>query len=558
MILENRWFQDEAEQSLFDFFEMRRGLPGNPVVAMPTGTGKSVVIAKFVNRAMKTYPATRIMMLTHVKELIEQNAKKLYQVWNNAPLGINSAGLDQRDIALPIIYGGVRSVKKNIEAFGYRDMLVIDEAHLLSSDAETEYQQVIAGLVKINPYLKVIGFTATPFRMKQGMITDGGIFTDICYDATSPQMFNRLIAEGFISPPIPKRTEAYIDTSNVKIVGGEFSAGALEAAADKDEITYAAVRETVEFGYNRACWLMFASGINHAEHIAAMLQSFGISAAAVHCKKSQKENDQILKDLKSGILRAVVSMGKLTTGFDHPPIDLIGMLRPTLSPGLWVQMLGRGTRPYDPFKPGDVNPLAFPNLKQNVLVMDFARNTPRLGPINDPKIPGKPGKGGGDAPVRICEEGYRYKNGVRYAANDGCGAYNHSAVRNCINCHMEFDFSPKIFKSAGDDKLLREDADITKHFEVQRAIYAMHNKPNSPPTMKVSYFCGYQVFNEWVCLEHSGLAGKRARDWWRQRHLEDPPQFIWEALQRSSELRVPSRIRVIVNKNYPEIVGHEY
>ena len=530
-MFQERWYQAEAEQSIFDYFEARRGEPGNPVVAMPTGTGKSVVIGNFIRRAFGHYPNTRLMMLTHVKELIEQNAEKLMQVWPTAPLGIHSAGLKQRDIMMPIIYGGVATVKNNIEAFGYRDLLLIDEAHLLSPNAETMYQAVIASMLKANPYLKVIGFTATPFRMRQGMITDDGIFTDICYDATTPEMFNRLIAEGYISPPIPKRTDAYIDVSNVGMQNGDFAAGQLEAAADDDEITYAAVKETVEFGYNRRSWLMFAAGVKHAEHIAAMLQSFGIPAAAVHSKLKGNENDERIAAFKRGELRALVNMGKLTTGFDHPPIDLIGMLRPTMSPGLWVQMLGRGTRPSP-----DTG-------KENCLVLDFARNTPRLGPINDPIKPRKPGKGGGDAPVRIC---------------DNCGCYNHASVRFCINCGYEFTFETKIFKTAGNDELLRSDAPVVSYFPVDRVIYNLHEKVGAPPSIKVSYFCGYQMFHEWVCLEHPGFAGKKAREWWRQRHREDPPQFTWQALQRSSELRIPSRIRVWTNKQHPEVLGYEY
>jgi DNA repair protein RadD len=546
---ESRWYQAEAEQSIFDYFEARRGKPGNPVVALPTGTGKSVVIANFLRSVYRMFPGQRVMMLTHVKELIEQNAAKLMQVWPTAPLGIYSAGLGQKNAMLPITFGGVLSVKNVVRLFGHIDILLIDECHLLSPEDDTSYQAIIAELLAINPWLRVIGFTATPFRMKQGMITDGGIFTDICYDQTGVDAFNRLVAEGFICPLIAKRTDATIDLSNVGVNGGEYQQGAAAQAAD--EITQAAVAEMVAFGESRRSWLTFAGSVEHAEHVAEEMQSRGINAAASHSKLSNKENTQRLKDFKRGELRALINMGKYTTGMDHPPIDLIGMLRATLSPGLWVQMLGRGTRPF-------AGNEFFPGPKSNCLVLDFARNSVRLGPINDPVIPRKPGKGGGDAPIRICEEGYRTINGQRRAYADGCGGYNHPKVKFCDNCGMEFEFESKLLKTAGTEDVMRIDtAPIVEYFDVKRVLYNLHRKEGSPDMIRVSYICGFQMFNEFVCLEHPKVRW-RAKEWWRCRHHEDPPETTAEALYRASELRQPTRVRVHVNKKHPQVIGYEF
>jgi len=531
---EDRWYQVEAEQAIFDYFD--NGGRGNPVVAMPTGTGKSVVIANFLRRVYRYWPTQRIMMLTHVKELIAQNAAKVRLIWPTAPLGIYSAGLKQKDLMLPITFGGVMSVKNVIRQFGHIDLLLIDECHLLSPEDDTVYQAIIAELLAINPYLKVIGFTATPYRMKQGLITDGGIFTDICYDITDFESFNRLVAEGYISPLIAKRTDIEIDLSNVGVRGSEYNSKALDAVTDTDEVTYAACKEMVELGHNRGSWLIFASSIKNTEHVAGMLQSFGINAAASHSKL--KDNDERVEAFKNGELRALVNMGKFTTGFDHPPIDLIGMLRATLSPGLWVQMLGRGTRP------------APWSGKLNCLVLDFAGNTKRLGPINDPVLPRKPGKGGGDAPVRICE---------------CCSAYNHARAQFCCNCGNEFSFTSKLVKTASTHEVMRGDDPIIEYLPVSRVLYNLHEKRSptsgellSPPSIRVSYICGIQMFNEWVCLEHPGMAGKRARDWWRQRMGEEPPTSTYEALNSVQRARVPSKIRVHLNKKYPEILNYEF
>jgi DNA repair protein RadD len=528
MIFEDRWYQTEAVESIFSYF---MGSTGNPVVALPTGTGKSIVIGRFMQRVLRQWPKQRFLVLTHVKELVEQNAKKLAEMWPTAPIGIYSAGLGRRDTAMSITFGGVASVVNCVEAFGHRDLLLVDECHLISPKADTMYGEVISRLKAINPHLKVVGFTATAFRLGQGMIIEGGIFTDICYDLTGVEAFNRLIAEGFISPLIPKRTRTALDVSNVGMNNGEFAQGALQAAVDKDEITYAALREMVEFGSDRQSWLIFASGVEHAEHIADALTSFGIPAAAIHSKLKDGERDARLAAFKRGELRALSNNNVLTTGFDHPPVDLIGMLRPTMSPGLWVQMLGRGTRP---------SPATG---KRNCLVLDFAGNTKRLGPINDPVIPKRKGPGTGEAPVRICE---------------ACGCYNHASARICINCGEEFTFQTKIIASAGTDELLRSDLPVVEYFDVQRVTYNRHQREGSFPVIKVSYFTGLQKFDEWVCLEHSGFPGKKARDWWRQRHADEPPATTDEALQYVARLRVPRRIRVWVNKKIPEVLSHEY
>lgn len=538
-IIQPRWYQDEAINSIFDYFAIHSG---NPVIAMPTGTGKSIVIAEFIRRVMAMWPRQRFLVATHVKELISQNAGKMQEVWPHAPYGIFSAGLDARDYMQPIIFGGVQSMYKNPEMFGHRDLLIIDECHLLNPKDGTMYLALIDGLRRTNPYLKVIGLSATIYRMGQGYITDGGLFTDVCYDLTTIDAFARLLAEGWLSPLIPKRTNIEIDTSNLHIASnGDYVKTELESAAEK--ITYQALQEAMRYANNRYSWLVFCAGVKHAVKTRDMLKHFGVAATIVHSntkdyKMTDDERDQNLLDFKAGNYRAITNNNVLTTGFDHPPIDLIIMLRATLSTSLWVQMLGRGTRPFG----GSV---MFPT-KQNCLVLDFAGNTRRLGPINDPVIPKRKGAGGGDAPVKICE---------------ACGTYNHISARFCIGCGEPFEIAPKITKEAGTDELIRSELPVVETFEVDRVFYYRQTSKKKPlPYMQVVYFCRgiLTPFRENVMLEHDGYASKIAREWWRTRHPGEPPETINEALSKVAELRVPNRIRVWVNKEYPEILGHEY
>lgn len=539
-MIQSRSYQLEAVNSLYKYFGNSRG---NPVIAMPTGTGKSVVIALFLQSVFNQYPKQRVMILTHVKELIQQNYEKLMTLWPFAPAGVYSAGLNRRDMNAPITFAGIASVSKKWMMFGNVDLVIIDEAHLVSPTETTMYRSFLAGLMSINPNLKVIGLTATPWRLGHGKLTDPvrgedgkdvpGIFTDICFDITGIEAFNRLIAEGFLSPVIPKSTTTKLDVDGVHMRGGDFIQSELQVAVDKQEVTSAAVKEAIELGWNRNHWLVFAAGVEHAIHAAETLNDMGISAVAIHSKMSDKERDDAIRDFKAGKYRAAVNNNVLTTGFDFPAIDLILCLRPTASAVLWVQMLGRGTRPFKG--------------KENCLVLDFANNTRRLGPINDPVVPRRKGEKGGDAPVKECPV---------------CSTWVHASLRWCdgftadgAKCTHEFKFQTKLRQGASTAELIKGDMPIVEVFKVDHIIFSEHHKEGRPPMMKASYYCGYRMFDEFICIEHTNYAGKKARDWWKVRSQDPLPAKTSDALDKADTLKAPTHLRIWINKKYPEILA---
>lgn len=527
MQIQPRSYQVEAVGSLYQYFSTRSG---NPVLALPTGTGKSVIIAMFLQSIYYKFPGQRVMVLTHVKELIQQNYNNLMGLWPAAPAGVYSAGLNRRDTHRKITFAGIGSVAKRARDFGHIDIVVIDEAHLVSPNGESMYRRFLDALRTINPLLKVVGFTATPWRLGTGHITEGGIFTDVCFDITGLHAFNRLIAEGFLAPLIPRQTKQMLDTEGVHMRGGEFIASELQRAVDKYDITYNALKEALELAHLRRHWLVFASGVEHACNIADMLNDMGVPAVAIHSKMGEAARDQAIADFKAGKYRAAVNNNVLTTGFDFPAIDCIIVLRPTASTVLWVQMLGRGTRPSP-----DTG-------KVNCLVLDFAGNTRRLGPINDPVIPRKKGKGlKGGAPVKLC---------------GACATYNHASATHCCYCGAEFSFRVKIEQTAANDELLRGDAPIVEVFAVDHITYSKHEKVGRPPMLKVTYYCGLRSFTEYVCIEHDGFAQRKARQWWQERTKEAFPASTDDALMVASNVSPASHLRVWVNKQYPEILGY--
>jgi len=545
-----RYYQAECIDAFFDYFATHE--TGNPVGALPTGTGKSLVIAGFLQRAFSMFRGQRMIMATHSKKLIRQNYDELLDLWPTAPAGIYSAGLKLRQVQ-PITFCGIQSVAKRAEIFGKVDIVIIDECHLVSPHEATSYAVFIEGLRQRNPDVRIIGLSATPYRMGHGLLTDPkrdgspALFTDICYDVTGRAAFNRLIAEGFIAPLVPRRTKTEIDLSGVHIQGGEFNQNELQAAVDKQEITYKAVQEIMEEGADRNHWLIFATGVEHSEHVASMLNAEGIPARAVHSKLSEELQSQYENEFKTGKIRALVNNNLYTTGFNFKPVDLIGMLRPTESTSLWVQMLGRGTRPYDFRTERDKELAALcPFVKENCLVLDFAGNTRRLGQINDPRLPRRKGKGGGEAPVKVCL---------------CCNTYNHTSARFCTNCNTPFPPARvKIEQVASSEALIADDNPVVEIFDVNQVEYARFLKKDMPPSIKVSYKCGFRVFSEWVCLEHLGLPRKKARDWWRARAgLEvEPPATTEEAIKVIESLRTPSHIRVWVNLKYPRVMDADF
>lgn len=542
MIIEDRWYQSQTRHALWQYIHTKpavreNGTPNDRggLAALPTGTGKSVCIGQFVSDVVLTYPASRILMATHRKELIEQNAKKLLEIWPDAPLGVFSAGLKKKQVNA-ITYAGIQTIINHVDKLGRIDVLVIDEAHLLSPKDDGRYKDLIERLRATNPYLIIIGFTATPYRLGIGTLTNNGIFTDTVIDLTSLEAFNRLVNEGYLAPLITRRRgNIAVDLSSVGISNGEYRQSELQAAADNTELTNAIVYDILSNGYGtgRTCALIFAAGIEHAEHLSQCFAYYGIEVPAVHSKLESGLRDNILHDFKQGRYWGVINNDILTTGFDHPPIDFIGVVRPTTSTGLWVQMLGRGTRPYIG--------------KSNCLVHDYAGNTERLGPINDPVIPRMKGEGGtGDPPVWCCPH---------------CGQYNHARAPFCEGCGHQHDFTNQHTREASTLDVMVSENPIVELKEVSRVYYYKHVRkaaPNDPPLLRVRYACGIETFDEYVALEHLGARGRIAKQWWQQRYAGDVPQTVDHALHAVSNLKVPRRILVHTNKKFPEIKGFEF
>jgi DNA repair protein RadD len=347
-----RSYQQEAVSATIRHFQ-RSKKPA--LVVLPTGAGKSLVIAELARLAKG-----RVLVLAHVKELVEQNHEK-YQSYG-LEAGIYAAGLDRKESHSKVIFGSIQSVARASDSFFQCfSLLIIDECHRVSLESGTQYAQVIGKLQAANPGLCILGLTATPYRLGLGWVyqyhqprralrTEEERFFKICiFELTLSSM----IKQGFLTPPI--RIDAPVacyDFSKLKLSGrqGSFSLQEIETALkDQRRITPSIVQNIIDMAHDRRGVMIFTASVRHAEEIMGYLP-YDTSALVVG-ETVSTERDAIIRRFKQGDLKYLVNVSVLTTGFDAPHVDLIAILRPTESISLYQQIVGRGLR----LSPGKVD-----------------------------------------------------------------------------------------------------------------------------------------------------------------------------------------------------------
>lgn len=547
-MIELRDYQREAIDALYRYFEQH---DGHPLLVLPTGSGKSVIQAAFQREALAQWPSTRILLLTHVRELIAQNYEKLMTLWPQAPAGIYSAGMGRRDIGAQILFAGIQSIHKRAFDLDPVDLVIVDECHLVPGSGIGMYRTCLDNLRRNAPHLRVIGLTATPYRLGSGLLTEGKdrLFTDIAYELP----VRLLIDAGHLSPLISKRTVMRADLSGVHRRGGEFVGHELDAAMRSGGLTAAAIGEVVEYGADRRSWLVFCCSVDHAHEARDALRAHGITAECLHGGTPKAERDAMLRAFKVGHIRALTNCDVLTTGFDAPAVDLLVFLRATESTGLYVQMAGRGMR-------------TAPD-KRNCLVLDFAGNIERHGPVDAIRLrtrcsgtvsaDDKPT----DAPTKTCPD---------------CEAMLSAFARVC-ECGYEF---PRIAIQAHDvtassaavmtAELVPDDYRSIQM--VEGVGYSIHPaKPGKPPTVRVDYWSGmHRVASEWLCPLHGGFAGAKFVKWLQTRFTR--PELLselqmngmfddigtivdfLEAARDKGVLMTPNALLIDNRGRYPEII----
>jgi DNA repair protein RadD len=530
-MMQLRPYQERAKASVYDHLYTR---DDNPAVVLPTASGKTHVMASICQDAVREWQG-RVLILAHRQELLEQGADKLHTTCPDVEVGIYSAGLGRRDTDQSVILAGIQSIYRRARQLDAFDLVLVDEAHTIPLSGDGMYRHFLAGARVANPRVRVIGLTATPFRLESGVIcTPDGVLNRVCFEAG----VRELIRDGYLCPLVTRAGTAKVETAGLRVKGGDFATSAVEALMDADALVEAACGEIVEYTKTRNAVLIFASGVRHGEHILSVLRArHGIDCGFVTGKTAAGERAATLARFKAGDLKFLCNVNVLTTGFDAPVIDCVALVRPTLSPGLFYQMVGRGFRVYPS--------------KEDCLVLDFGGNVLRHGPVDQIRVPDGGGNGGGPAPAKECPE---------------CHALIATGYARCPQCGYEFPAPrrPSHAAKASEAAILSRPVTTTK-VPVLRTTYSVHHKRgavDAPRTMRVDYQIDRNEFlSEWVCFEHTGYARQKAEAWWRRRSTEAVPRTAPQAVAIANRgglaLTTAITVRTVAGDAYGKIIGHE-
>ena len=303
--MELRPYQQRAIDSLYEWFQHNSG---HPCLVLPTGSGKSHIIAELCRDVIQSWPDQKILVLTHVKELIEQDAEKILMAWPTAPLGIFSAGIGRKELGNPITVASIQSIGRHVAKIGHVDLIIVDEAHLISHKNEGGYRRIVQALEVVNPNVRVVGLTATPYRLGHGLITEGSALFDALIEPTS---IEELIFHGHLAPLRSKLTDLQLSTAGVRKRGGEFIESELQAAINKPKQNERIIREIVALAGDRKAWLLFCTGVDHALAMRDLLRDVGVTAECVLGETPKPERERMLEDFKSGRVRAMTNANVL-------------------------------------------------------------------------------------------------------------------------------------------------------------------------------------------------------------------------------------------------------
>jgi len=401
-----------------------------------------------------------------------------------------NAGQEERPISCGPRVARVSRIKRespvlvfNLQVSGhpsyFANGIAAHNCHLIGHKDEGGYRTLLSDIYQTNANVRVIGLTATPYRLGHGYITDKPAIFDALIE---PVSIEELIFKGYLSTLRSKITRTKLEVDGVHKRGGEYIEAELQAAVDTTDKNRKVVAEIVRLGHERKSWLIFCAGVAHAQHIKEALQDEGIVADCVTGETPSAERDRMLKEFKAGRIQALTNANVLTTGFDAPGIDLIAMLRPTMSPGLYVQMAGRGLR--------------IAEGKTDCLVLDFAGVVEQHGPITAVIPPPKKGDKVGEAPVKVC---------------DHCQEICHLSVRECPACGEPFPEPERpMLRLHNLDIMGVEGVD----FEVSTWTWRKHiSRASGKEMLSLTYYGGLSdpPVTEYLAVTPDGYAGEKSR-----------------------------------------------
>lgn len=516
----------------------------NVLLQAATAAGKTCIFSELIKRWMTRYPKMNIMVLAHRQELVAQAADKLFQVWPEGRqyVSIACASLGQAKVNRPVIIGSVQTLstsKRLAKLDKSINLLIIDEVHRLPhSEAGGQYYKLIDRLKENNPKLRILGVTATPYRLGHGYI-----YGDECregrtnlFPALDHQIgLDDLTDAGYLAPRIELEKSMGADIKSVKLSSGEYNSVDLSSLMSRSVYIKSAVDAYKKYASDRDKVLVFAVSIEHAKLLAKEFAAAGYEAEAIHSKMLRQTRKSILNRFDHGALRVLINVEILTEGWDSPKVNAIMLCRPTTSPALFVQMIGRGTR----LSPG----------KDNLLVLDLVDNYKAHGDPDHPMI---------DIPVAKTATAKKAPNLTKECP--ACGSIVESSNIVCPECGWEWD-----------EASLTDANEDVKMSKVGKKINDGKSEVLSwKAEGRVSFSGNYMLVLEakckpggtikhWMDIEGEGSdygRGKAQTLWMKLSGITAPillPHSVREAELRAKELKMPGRVTIENKKGYKKI-----
>lgn len=536
-----RDYQIEATHAVYNWFAKNK--EGNPLVVLPTASGKSVCIAELIRSAISMSSTQRFLVLTHAKELIQQNHDKLKALYPNAPAGIYSAGIGIKEPKRQIVFAGIQSVRNKAHVLGHRDLVIIDECHSIPNKTEGTYHAFFNDVRAINPKVRFIGYTATPFRMKGGHLLNGDTFHDVAFELP----IRKLLEDGYLCPVFTKAPEdMQVSMEGVRINAGEYNQKAMQQRYMEGDITALALRDALDRATDRKCFLIFCAGVEHAKLVHELMQSIGMKGNVVYDKTPSNERDNSIEALRNGEYDYLSNNAVLTTGTDIPPIDCIIILRSMKSRGLYIQIVGRMMRLH--------------TNKQYGLLLDYGGNVDSFGAIDQQPMGKKAidasNSDSGDAPFKRCNVD-NVDNKIW--KDKPCGGISHATAKQCELCGAPFIQKEKHDTIAAQGSIITPDKPVPTEHRVTKVIFAAHiGKTSGLETLRISYYNGISH----ICDEYKGLQKiyHTMTNWFNGEKksfptIKDAIKFCTEnAIKPTTILTIPQKD----NNKYLQVIGYGF
>ena len=535
MTFQLRGYQINAKKDTYRYWKDGTGTA--PIIVAPTGAGKSVIIASIINDIRRKNPNVRFCMATHVWELVEQNSKRLalFNPELEGDIGIVS-GQQGNDHNHPIVCGTIQTLARRLDQMEHNDpfaLLIIDEAHLLPVKATSQYRTFIDWARDKNPEMRILGLTATPYRLDSGYLHEGenALFDGVSYDIE----IKTLIEHGHLVTPKTRWSGATMNHDLLKIRAGEYTAESQDSAMNMEDM----IKDALSQGNNTKAdrWLWFFPSVESAEKASEYIAEIqDHRCVCIHGGQTPNHRDMYLHMFRDGHATHCTNVQVMTTGIDIPQINHVVLGFTTKSTNKYVQTIGRGLRPH-------------PH-KENCIVLDYGRNAMRHGTLDRLMVQTKEKKDTSVVAARHCKV---------------CGAYMSANEQVCVECGNAFPkrFAKLTFNKRFNGEVLSWLVEPTTA-KIDRTLYKTWDGKSGFKTVKIGYYTEHgEWLNEWICPEHpdNHIATRIYRQRWNKTYQCEPPIGAALCVRHLKEQRLqPARLTYARTSgdDYPQILSVEY